>query len=146
MFGDQICLSALLTARGAPPPLARAPALEDSLSSRGPQALLTARGAPPSLVYVLRPDSETCGHSLGHVPLDEFGSRLRRHVDRMTRALLEARRAPGAQVELDPVEPPFSQFHDGLLGTCGVAVVALETIAARQASGRLVPSLFFREP
>src|SRR4051812_2184427 len=47
MFGDQICLSALLTARGAPPPLARAPALEDSLSSRGPQALLTARGAPP---------------------------------------------------------------------------------------------------
>src|SRR3954454_19590317 len=45
MFGDQICLSALLTARGAPPPLARAPALEDSLSSRGPQALLTARGA-----------------------------------------------------------------------------------------------------
>src|SRR3954469_12874124 len=40
-------LSALLTARGAPPPLARAPALEDSLSSRGPQPLLTARGAPP---------------------------------------------------------------------------------------------------
>ena len=27
------------TARGAPPPLARAAALEDSLSSRGPQAL-----------------------------------------------------------------------------------------------------------
>jgi amidase len=31
------------TARGAPPPLARAPALADSLSSRGPQALLTAQ-------------------------------------------------------------------------------------------------------
>ena len=38
-----------LTARGAPPPLARAAALEDSLSSRGPQALLTARGAPALL-------------------------------------------------------------------------------------------------
>ena len=33
-------------ARGAPPPLARAAALEDSLSSRGPQALPSARGAP----------------------------------------------------------------------------------------------------
>jgi hypothetical protein len=30
-------------ARGAPPPLARAAALEDSLSSRGPQALFTIR-------------------------------------------------------------------------------------------------------
>ena len=31
-------------ARGAPPPLARAAALEDSLSSRGPQALSNVRG------------------------------------------------------------------------------------------------------
>src|SRR6476661_9517046 len=31
-------VSAFITARGAPPPLARAAALEDSLSSRGPQA------------------------------------------------------------------------------------------------------------
>ena len=35
-----------LTARGAPPPLARAAALEDSLSSRGPQAP-PRRGTPP---------------------------------------------------------------------------------------------------
>ena len=34
------------TARGAPPPLARAAALEDSLSSRGPQA----RGLKPILL------------------------------------------------------------------------------------------------
>src|SRR5438034_399150 len=40
---------ALFTASGAPPPLARAPALAASLSSRGPQALFTASGAPLSL-------------------------------------------------------------------------------------------------
>ena len=40
------CSAPSLTARGAPPPLARAAALEDSLSSRGPQALPhSARGA-----------------------------------------------------------------------------------------------------
>ena len=38
--------ASFLTARGAPPPLARAPALADSLSSREPRALLSARGAP----------------------------------------------------------------------------------------------------
>src|SRR4051812_12266080 len=51
LFATLICirfpsLLTFITARGAPPPRARAPALEDSLSSRGPQALLTARGAP----------------------------------------------------------------------------------------------------
>src|SRR6478609_7519057 len=94
----------------------------------------------------LRTNGEACGHSFRCVPIDEFGSRFRRHVDRMTRALFEARRTPGAQIELDAVEPPFPQFHDRLLRTCGVAVVALEAIAARQAPGRFVPSLFFREP
>src|SRR5207247_5362339 len=48
---DSLCSrgpQALSTARGAPPPLARAAPLEDSLCSRGPQALSTARGAPLS--------------------------------------------------------------------------------------------------
>jgi L-seryl-tRNA(Ser) seleniumtransferase len=40
-------LSAFFTARGAPPPRARAAALEDSLSSRGPQALSRALGDEP---------------------------------------------------------------------------------------------------
>src|SRR5579862_4662319 len=41
---------AYFTARGAPPPLARAPAFADSLSSRGAAgAYFTARGAPPPL-------------------------------------------------------------------------------------------------
>jgi uncharacterized protein (TIGR03663 family) len=39
--------TSFFTARGAPPPRARAAALADSLSSRGPQAPFTARGAPP---------------------------------------------------------------------------------------------------
>src|SRR5262249_5432510 len=37
---------AFINARGAPRPRARAAALEDSLSSRGPRALLSARGGP----------------------------------------------------------------------------------------------------
>src|SRR6476620_4320413 len=39
---------AFLTARGAPPPRARAPALEDSLSSRGPQAPATPAWIHPA--------------------------------------------------------------------------------------------------
>jgi S-adenosylmethionine:tRNA ribosyltransferase-isomerase len=47
--GDSFPLPAsLFTARGAPPPLARAAALEDSLSSRGPQALSSFPNPVPS--------------------------------------------------------------------------------------------------
>src|SRR5207245_6396840 len=40
-------------ARGAPPPLARAAALEDSLSSRGPQALGVGSARHPSAAAAL---------------------------------------------------------------------------------------------
>ena len=63
----------------------------------------------------------------------------------MTRALLEAGGAAGAQVGLDPVEPALPQLDDRLFGTSRVAVVALETIAAGEAPGRLVARLFLRE-
>ena len=43
-----VCLSSFIAARGAPPPLARAAALEDSLSSPG--LSIAARGAPPRLL------------------------------------------------------------------------------------------------
>src|SRR5581483_11100488 len=47
--GRMLCLL-FFNARGAPPPLARAAALEDSLSSRGPQALFNARRPHPRSV------------------------------------------------------------------------------------------------
>ena len=71
--------------------------------------------------------------------------RLGHHVDGMTRALFEARGAPGAEVELDPIEPALPQLDDRLLGARGVAVVALETIAAGEAPCRLVSRFSFRE-
>src|SRR4051812_4518788 len=48
---SQSVLSASLTARGAPPPLALARRLRAPL---GPQALLPARGAPPPLALARR--------------------------------------------------------------------------------------------
>lgn len=42
-------------ARGAPPPLVRAPALADSLSSREPQALPTAQAPPPRRIISIIP-------------------------------------------------------------------------------------------
>ena len=53
--------AALFTARGAPPPLARAPALEDSLSSRGPQALSALRCSQRSDSISARLASRTDG-------------------------------------------------------------------------------------
>src|SRR5580765_1683294 len=94
----------------------------------------------------LRADGEASGHSRGGIVLDRsFDSRLWRHVDGMTGALLEARGAPGAEIQIDPIEPPLPQLDDRLLGARGVAVVALEAVAARQAPGRLVARFLLRQ-
>src|SRR5262245_27797486 len=63
----------------------------------------------------------------------------------MARALFEARRAPGTEVELDPIEAAFSQLDDRLVGPGREAVVALVAIAAGEAPRRLVTCLALRE-
>src|SRR6476646_7334840 len=94
----------------------------------------------------LRADGEASGHSRGGIVLDSsLDSRLGRHVDGMTRTLLEARGAPRAEIQLDPIEPALPQLDDRLLGARGVAVVALEAIAAGEAPRRLVSRFLFRE-
>src|SRR5262245_51049552 len=96
-------------------------------------------GAPTG---ALRPDRETGRYSLGRGSRGRLGRvRLRRHVDGVTGALLEAGRTPGAEVEIDPIEPAFAELDDRLLGTCRVAVVALEAVAARETACRLVTCL-----
>ena len=47
LFCNVCACESSFTVDGAPPPSTRAAALEDSLSSRGPQALFTVDGAPP---------------------------------------------------------------------------------------------------
>src|SRR5580765_7800080 len=94
----------------------------------------------------LRADGEASGHSRGGIVLDRsFDSRLGRHVDGMTRTLLEARGAPGAEVQLDPIEPALPELDDRLLRARGVAVVALEAVAAGEAPCRLVSRFLLRE-
>src|SRR5688572_10704766 len=93
----------------------------------------------------LRSDGEAGGQSLGRGTLGRIHAGFWRHVDRMARALLEACGAPGAEVELDAIEPALAQLGDRLLGTRRVAVVALEAVAAGQAPRRLVARLALRE-
>ena len=63
----------------------------------------------------------------------------------MAGALFVARGTAGAQIELDPVEPAFPQLDNRLLGARGVAVVALEAIAAGEAAGGFVARLGLRK-
>src|SRR6185312_15351212 len=60
-------------------------------------AILARAAGASCLVYALRTNREARGHSFRCVTFDEFGSGFRNHIDRVTRALLEARRTPGAQ-------------------------------------------------
>src|SRR4029450_2866370 len=79
------------------------------------------------------------GKARGHLLCaGAVAGRLRRHLDRMTRALLVARGASRAQVELDSIEPPRPELDDRLLGTGRITVVAFEAVAAREAALRFV--------
>src|SRR4029079_3265040 len=94
----------------------------------------------------LRADGEASRHPRGGIVLDRpLNSRLRCHIDGVTRALLEARRAPRAEIQLDAIEPALPQLDDRLLGARGVAVVALEAVAAGEAPRGLVPRFLFRK-
>jgi hypothetical protein len=61
------CLASFSSARGAPPPLARAAALEDSLSSRGPQAL-GALAIAIALVWLTPVSVATQGPAAANAP------------------------------------------------------------------------------
>src|SRR6476469_10033323 len=94
----------------------------------------------------LRADGEAGRHPVGRAVRDRsVCARLGRHGDGVTRALFEARGAACTQVQLDPVEPALPELDNGLLGTRGVAVVALEAVAAGQAPRRLVTGLALGE-
>src|SRR6188508_577209 len=81
------------------------------------------------LALLLGSDGKASRHALGGgQPGRCVDPWFRRHGDRVARALLVARRAPGAEIEVDPVEPALSQLDDRLLRARGVAVVALEAI------------------
>src|SRR5688572_15974776 len=64
----------------------------------------------------------------------------------MARTLFVARRTPGTEIEIDPVEPALSELDDRLLGAGRVAVVALEAIAAGKAPRRFVARLPLGQP
>src|SRR5665647_462500 len=66
---------------------------------------------------------------------------LRDHLDRVHRALLEARPAAGAAVEVEPVAVPGAQLDHGVLGAGAQATVAFEAVSARQTPARLVDRL-----
>ncbi len=71
--------STFLNARGAPPPLARAAALEDSLSSRGPQALFRISSLEPMdctrEIVDLVAASDGFAHHF-HLPLQHASNRM----------------------------------------------------------------------
>src|SRR5512145_3228973 len=94
---------------------------------------------PQHVEWIARSSSnnKAAGHLLC---ANAVADRLRRHLDRMAGTLFVADGAPCAQVELDAIEPPWPELDDRLLGTCREAVVALEAVAAREASGRFVAS------
>src|SRR5213075_94973 len=60
----------------------------------------------------------------------DCGDRLRLHLDRMARTLLEAHRTARAKVVLVAIKAAFAELRDRLLGTRRVAVVALEAVSA----------------
>src|SRR5688572_5739922 len=92
-------------------------------------------------------DGEAGGHPLGRWKLARrMRSGLWRHVDGVARALLETGGAPGTEIEFDPIEPALPQLDDRLLGTCSVAVVALEAVAAGETPRRLIARLALRQP
>src|SRR4249920_3259077 len=66
-------------------------------------------------------------------------SRFRHHRDRATRALVVTDRAAGTPVQVVPIAAAGAEFDDRLLRARGVATIALEAIAARQASLRFIP-------
>src|SRR5471030_2483202 len=66
---------------------------------------------------------------------------LRDHLDRVHRALSEARPATGAAVVVEPVALPDSQLDHGVLWTRTQAAVAFEAVAARQTPACLVDRL-----
>ena len=95
-----IVVSSSFIARGAPPPLARAPALADSLSSRGPQAL-TARGAPPPLARAAAlADSLSSPGSFISAQASGLGFDLARlaQLDTVVNDAIADKRLPGAVV------------------------------------------------
>src|SRR4051812_49249983 len=94
----------------------------------------TGIGSPLSVLEppALCTNGEPRGHALGEARRHgRVEARLGRHVDRVARALFVTGGAAGAEIVLDPVEAPLPQLHDRLLRTRGVAVVALEAVAAR---------------
>src|SRR5690349_10593967 len=70
---------------------------------------------------------------------------LRDHLDRVYRALLEARAAAGAAAVVELVAMTHTQLDHSVLGTGPQAAVALEAVAARQAPTRFVNGLARRE-
>src|SRR5579862_7246506 len=86
----------------------------------------------------LQADREARGHTLSFSALRRaLQFRLRDHLDGVARALFEARRAPGTEVEIDPVEPPLPQLDDRLLGTRRQTVVTFEAVPAGKTARRL---------
>src|SRR6476620_227687 len=67
------------------------------------------------------------------------------HFDRMTRTLLVADRAAGAQVIVVAIEAPFPELYDRLLGTGCVTVVTFETVAAGQTAQSLEARFVLRQ-
>src|SRR5579862_385382 len=72
-------------------------------------------------------------------------SGLRHHFDGVTRALLEAHGAAGALVVVVAIPPARPQLDDGVLRTGGIAVVALEAVAAGKTALRLVAGRRLRQ-
>src|ERR1017187_6367389 len=63
---------------------------------------------------------------------------LRHHLDRVDGALLEARRAAGAAVVVEPVAMPDAELDHRVLRTGAEAAVTLEAVPAGQAPPGLI--------
>src|SRR5664279_4948568 len=70
---------------------------------------------------------------------------LLHHLDRVHRALLEARPAAGTTVVVEPVAVPDAELDHRVLRARPEAAVALEAVPARQAPPRLVARLLDRQ-
>jgi protein-disulfide isomerase len=86
--------SSFLNALGAPPPSARAAALEDSLSSRGPRAFLHALGAPPPSARAAALDDSLSSrpsiHSGRGEPVEPRGPRALQTQEDLDKQFLDA--------------------------------------------------------
>ena len=83
------------------------------------------------------------GFGLHRLPL--VSGRFGNHIDGVAGAGVEADAAAGAAVVEVAVAPAGAELVDRVLGTCRVAVVALEAVAAGQTALRLVARLRFAQ-